>query len=245
MEQTSPAPRSPSGRNLSIAVAVVITTVLGEYFFRHYVLFWLPIVGDLRVNDMISLFLAYSLLMVIWGLIIRTNWHHELLELGHALRGLIMTWDYVPWLLFLILGLIVLPILDRLFWSSLTLPMLISSYRNSAVWFMSQAPPLRAAALILVNGLYVPVAEEYLWRGLAQVHLRRLFSPPLAIGITSLLFSLKHVLVDASFGRFLTLVAFGAICGIVAERKSWKSSAAIHLFVNTTTTIMGLVLGLE
>ena len=50
-------------------MAVVITTVLGEYFFRHYVLFWLPIVGDLRVNDMISLFLAYSLLMVIWGLI--------------------------------------------------------------------------------------------------------------------------------------------------------------------------------
>jgi len=64
-----------------------------------------------------------------------------------------------------------------------------------------------------------------------------------SLGMTAILFSLKHVVVDASWGRFLTLVAFGSICGIVAQRHTWRSSAALHLVVNTATTAVGLALG--
>ena len=87
-------------------------------------------------------------------------------------------------------------------------------------------------SLILVNGLFVPIAEEYLWRGLVQVRLIRILPAPFAIGLTAILFSLKHVLVDASMGRFLALIAFGVICGVVAERNTWKRSAALHTVFN-------------
>jgi len=62
--------------------------------------------------------------------------------------------------------------------------------------------------------------------------------------LTAILFSLKHALVDASLGRFLALIAFGAICGVVAQRNGWRRSAALHMVANTILTIMGLVFGL-
>ena len=123
--------------------------------------------------------------------------------------------------------------------------MLVSSYRNSIVWLSDLAPIMKALSLIFVNGVFVPIAEEYLWRGIAQARFLRILPSPLAIGITSILFSFKHVLVDAAWGRFLTLAAFGVICGIIAKQKGWQSSAALHIFMNTIATVMGLVMGLE
>jgi membrane protease YdiL (CAAX protease family) len=119
--------------------------------------------------------------------------------------------------------------------------MQVSSYRNSTIWFTSVAPVLSGLAVIGVNGVLVPIAEEYLWRGTIQVRLLRALPSAWAIGTTAVLFSLKHVVVDASWGRFLTLVAFGCICGIIAQRNTWRSSAVLHLFVNTVTTVVGLI----
>jgi membrane protease YdiL (CAAX protease family) len=104
---------------------------------------------------------------------------------------------------------------------------------------------LEVVSLMLVNGLFVPIAEEYLWRGLVQARMIGILSMPFAIGLTAVLFSLKHAVVDASLGRFLTLVAFGVICGVVAQRNSWRGSAALHIVANTVVTIMGLILGLN
>ena len=134
---------------------------------------------------------------------------------------------------------------DRLLWGNIKLPMFVSSYRNSTVWLANLAPILKAVSLILVNGLFVPVAEEYLWRGLVQVRLIRILSTPFAIGLTAVLFSLKHAVVDASLGRFLALVAFGVICGVVAQRSSWRRSAALHMVANTILTVMSLIFGLN
>jgi membrane protease YdiL (CAAX protease family) len=100
---------------------------------------------------------------------------------------------------------------------------------------------LEVVALMAVNGVVVPIAEEYLWRGQVQARLLRVWPAAVAIGTTAVLFSLKHVLVDASWGRFLTLVAFGALCGMLARRHSWRTSAALHLVVNTAATGAGLV----
>jgi membrane protease YdiL (CAAX protease family) len=121
--------------------------------------------------------------------------------------------------------------------------MIVSSYQNSTVWLANLAPIMRVVSVIFVNGLFVPIAEEYLWRGLIQVRLIRILPVPFAIGLTAFLFSVKHVLVDASLGRFLTLIAFGIICGIVAQRSSWRRSAALHMVVNTISTVMGLLIG--
>ncbi len=217
----------------------------GEYFFRHYVLFWLPTFGALLVNDMLSLFLVYLLLTVGLGSFMHNNWRQELAGVGQSLRDGLTSWDFTFWVLALALGVWALPMVDQLLWGSVKLPMIVSSYRNPTIWLANLAPILEVVSLILVNGLFVPIAEEYLWRGLVQVRLIRILPMPFAIGLAAVLFSLKHVLVDASLGRFLALIAFGVICGVVAQRNTWKRSAALHMVINTTATIIGLILGLN
>jgi len=240
---TSSVSRFANLRNLSVALAVVSLVIGGEYFFRHFVLFWLPVFGTLLVNDMLSLFLGYLLLSVSVGLLMHVNWQQELAGIGQSLRDGLTGWEFTFWLLALVFSVWALSMVDQLLWGNIKLPMFVSSYRNSTVWMVKLAPFLKVVSLILVNGLFVPIAEEYLWRGLVQVRLTRIFPIPFAIGLTAVLFSLKHVFVDASLGRFLTLIAFGVICGVVAQRNSWRRSAALHMVVNTILTVMGLILG--
>jgi membrane protease YdiL (CAAX protease family) len=238
---TSSIFRLSRSRNLSVALTVVGLVIGGEYFFRHYVLFWLPVFGTLVVNDMLSLFLGYLLLCVSLGLLMDINWQQELAHIVQSLREGMTSWNFTFCVLALVLGVWALSMLDRLLWGNIEFPMLVSSYRNSTVWLAKLAPVLKVASLILVNGLFVPIAEEYLWRGLVQVHLIRILPAPFAIGLTAILFSLKHAIVDASLGRFLALIAFGAICGVVAQRNSWRCSAALHMVVNTIVTGIGLI----
>jgi membrane protease YdiL (CAAX protease family) len=231
-------------RNLSVALAVVGLVVSGEYFFRHYVLFWLPVFGTLSVNDMLSLLLAYVLLLVGLDLFVHINWPQELAAIGQSLREDLTSWNFTFWVLTLVLGVWALSTVDQLLWGNIELPMLVSPYRNQTVWLATLAPFLKVMSLTLVNGLFVPIAEEYLWRGLVQVRLMRMLPTPVAIGVTAVLFSLKHAFVDASLGRLLALIAFGVITGVVAQRNSWRRSAALHMVVNTVATAIGLIFGL-
>jgi membrane protease YdiL (CAAX protease family) len=244
MAMTSSVPKLSRLRNLSVALAVVGLVIGGEYFFRHYVIFWLPTLGTLLVNDMLSLFLVYLLLTVGLGSFMHVNWRQELAGIRQALREGLTSWNFTFLILALVLSVWALSMVDRLLWGNIKLPMLVSSYRNSTIWLANLAPILKAVSLILVNGLFVPIAEEYLWRGLVQVCLIRILPTPFAIGLTAFLFSLKHALVDASLGRFLALIAFGVICGVAAQRNSWRRSAALHMVVNTIATVMELVFGL-
>jgi membrane protease YdiL (CAAX protease family) len=245
MAVTSSVSKFSKSRNLIVALAVVGMVIGGEYFFRHYVLFWLPTFGTLLVNDMLALFLVYLLLTVGLGSIMHVNFRQELAGIGQALREGLTDWNFTFWVLALVLSVWALSKADQLLWGNIKLPMIVSTYRNSTVWLANLAPILNAVSLILVNGLFVPVAEEYLWRGLVQVRLIRILSMPFAIGLTAVLFSLKHVVVDASLGRFLTLVVFGVICGVVAQRSSWRRSAALHMVVNTVLTVAGLIFNLN
>jgi membrane protease YdiL (CAAX protease family) len=238
-------PSIPRSRDLSFALAVVSIIVSGEYFFRHYILFWLPTLGTLLVNDMLALFLFYLLLTISLGSIVHVNWRQELVGIGQALREGLTSWNFTFWVLAIMLSVWALSLVDQLLWGNIRLPMIVSTYRNSSVWFSNSGPMLEVVSLMLVNGLFVPIAEEYLWRGLVQARMIGILSMPFAIGLTAVLFSLKHAVVDASLGRFLTLVAFGVICGVVAQRNSWRGSAALHIVANTVVTIMGLILGLN
>jgi membrane protease YdiL (CAAX protease family) len=229
--------------NAAIAAAVVSAVVATEYVFRHYVLFWMPTLGTLRVNDMVALGMAYSLLLITVGSLAHANWRQELRDLGRALREFVTQWAYTPWLLVLMLSLVVLPPVDQWLLGGLRFPMLVSAFRNSDIWFAHAALALQVLAVIGVNGFFVPIAEEYLWRGIIQARLSQALPATVAIAVTAVLFSLKHVAVDASWGRFLTLVAFGSICGLLAQRHTWRSSAALHLVVNTAASTVALAVG--
>lgn len=221
-------------------LAVAGLVIGGEYFFRHYVLFWLPVVGTLAVNDMLSLFLGYLLLCATFGLFMHIDWQQEFAGIAQALREGLTSWPFTFWVLALVFSVWALSTVDRLLWGDIEVPMFASSYRNATVWLADLAPVLTVVSRIVVNGLFVPIAEEFLWRGVVQVRLLHILPAPVVIGLTAILFSLKHVFVDASLARFLALIAFGAICGLVAQRASWRRSAALHMVVNTIGTIVGL-----
>jgi membrane protease YdiL (CAAX protease family) len=206
-------------------------------------MFWLPTIGTLRVNDMLSLVCAYSVLAGGLGILLGVNWIEELASVGQALRDCVTSSRYTGWIVATAVSLGLFSILDQLVWASTHLPIMTGSARNSTVWLSSFAPVLKATSLIFVNGLYVPVSEEFLWRGFVQSRLARATSAPLAIGITAVCFSLKHVVVDASLGRALSMTALGIIFGIAAYRESWKASAALHIFINTLSSITALMLG--
>ena len=156
MAMTSSVSKLSRSRNLSVALAVVGMVIGGEYFFRHYVLFWLPTFGTLLVNDMLALFLVYLLLTVGLGLFMHVNWRQELAGIGQALREGLTSWNFTFWVLALVLSVWALSMVDRLLWGNIKLPMIVSSYRNSTVWLANLAPILKVVSLILVNGLFVP-----------------------------------------------------------------------------------------
>jgi membrane protease YdiL (CAAX protease family) len=137
---------------------------------------------------MLSLFLVYLLLTVSLGSFMQDNWRQELAGVVQSLREGLASWNFTFWVLALALSVWVLSMLDRLLWGSIKLPMIVSTYRNSTVWLAALAPILKVVSLILVNGLFVPIAEEYLWRGLVQVRLIRILPVPFAIGLTAVLF---------------------------------------------------------
>lgn len=237
-------PRGSAIRSTCAAFVVVSLIAGTEYVCRHYLMFRLPTIGTPRVNDMLSLLFAYSVLAGGLGLLMGVNWIEELTGVGQALRACVTSSRYSKWIVAIALSLGLFSALDRLLWAGMHLPMLTSSARNTTVWLSTIAPALKVTSFMFVNGLYVPVVEEFLWRGFVQSRLIRATSPPLAIGITAVCFSLKHVLVDASFGRALTITALGIIFGIAAYRESWRASAALHIFINTLSSITALVLGL-
>ena len=99
---------------------------------------------------------------------------------------------------------------------------------------------LTVVSLLLVNGLLVPVCEERLWRGLIQPRLVAGLGFVPGLALTAVLFSLKHVIVDASLGRLLAIVGAGLVVGVIAARSSWKTSAVTHIATNTVATLLVL-----
>lgn len=91
-------------------------------------------------------------------------------------------------------------------------------------------------SLVCVNCALIPVAEEWLWRGVVQPRFVRALGRSGGIAFAAVLFSLKHALVDASLGRLLNLTAFGVV-GVVASRTSWRASAVSHVALNSLFTV--------
>jgi membrane protease YdiL (CAAX protease family) len=100
-----------------------------------------------------------------------------------------------------------------------------------------------AIALLLVNGLIVPAAEEVAWRGVLQPAFVRRFGAVAGICVTAALFSLKHVVVDASLGRILTLFAFGVAVGVIRHRLGLSAAIGAHMGANLLATTGALLAG--
>ena len=96
--------------NLCVALAVMSLVIGGEYVFRHYILFWMPTIGTLRVNDMLSLFLVYCLLLAGIGQVMKTDWQQELAGVWQAVQESARSLKSTFWFLLLVLSTVSLPL---------------------------------------------------------------------------------------------------------------------------------------
>ncbi len=93
-----------------------------------------------------------------------------------------------------------------------------------------------AILLLVANPLAAPICEEIAWRGVVQSAFVRAWGPWVGIGVTVILFAMKHVVVDASFARLTTLLMLALVFGLVRHRWGTGSSTVVHLVVNLYST---------
>lgn len=101
--------------------------------------------------------------------------------------------------------------------------------------------PVTTVALLVANGILGPVVEEYAWRGYIQYRLTRAWGARAGLVATSLLFAAKHVVVDLSFGRAMSLLVGGLGLGVIRHRWGTTASTAAHITVNLLATFYLLV----
>jgi membrane protease YdiL (CAAX protease family) len=240
-----------AGRAAGRALGLVALIVIGEYVARRVVGPWLPTLGSPVVNDMLAFVLCYTPLVALTA----PPEARTLAAVWRTLRAIAAqgrTW--APWLgaVLFLTAVVALAPLDARLWGDLQLPFAPPTVpRTPVTLFSAAAVPLTVASMLLVNGLFVPLVEERLWRGLIQPDLRRAAGLVPGLVVTAALFSLKHAVVDASLGRLLAITVGGLVLGTVAlraggrdgERTGWRASALSHAAANLPATALFLAVG--
>lgn len=227
-------------RQLFSAFGLIAIIVASEYLVRHYAIFWIPVLGRLRVNDMLVSGAAYSAL--VWLTMPAGSRSFAVLrQTAGEIWGFIRN-RQVQIAAALALGAGWLAWVDRFLWGEVRLSILPNPWGPGRVLFEPLGLPLAVISLLVVNGVVVPLAEEWLWRGLIQPRLAGAFGYLPGLVVTSVTFSLKHAVVDSSLGHLLTLTAFGLVMGVTARHHGWRGSAMAHALANTIATVLGLIL---
>jgi membrane protease YdiL (CAAX protease family) len=230
--------RAAGERPVRAALSLVLAIVAVEYVARHVIAPLLPVLAAPRVNDMLVSGVAYLALSLVVAKLVGAGGPVA------AMRGVLGAagrWE--AWmggllgLLTLLIGLVDRWLLEKVRLPSFDLVPHTTTFAAHAWWLVP-------ASMLLVNGLVIPVAEEWLWRGVVQPRLVTRWGAPLGIGVTAVLFSVKHAIVDASLGRLLMIIAGGVILGWVARRATWKASALSHVMMNTVATVLALAVEL-
>jgi membrane protease YdiL (CAAX protease family) len=234
---------------VGFALGLVVAIISAEYVARRAVAPSLPIVGAPVVNDMLASALCYGLLVAI----VARPGGRSLDGLGRTLLAVVTrarSWlSWVGGLVFLLTVAFLMP-LDGMLWGGVTLPSLTIG-PSDTILAASLATPLAIVALLVVNGLVIPIAEERLWRGLIQPCLFASWGLLPSLVVTAVLFSLKHAIVDAALGRLLALTIGGLVLGLVAHRaggsdggrNGWQTSAVSHVVANIAGTSIVLATG--
>ncbi len=103
---------------------------------------------------------------------------------------------------------------------------------------MKEAGLIVAVLFLVGNGVFVPIVEEYVWRGMIQRHFRRAWGPIWALIATALLFTAKHIVTDLYYGRTLQLLVFSFVVCYVGSRWGTGASTIAHLLANTGATLL-------
>jgi membrane protease YdiL (CAAX protease family) len=105
---------------------------------------------------------------------------------------------------------------------------------------VAASPMLGILALLIGNGLLAPIVEELAWRGYIQGRLTIGWGPRAALVVTAMLFAAKHMIVDLSLDRSVTLVVISFALGVIRHRWGTSESTLAHFTLNFTATTQGV-----
>lgn len=103
---------------------------------------------------------------------------------------------------------------------------------------LGNAPVWVLGSFVVINGLLVPVVEEFAWRGVIQTALTESYGSAVAVMVTAAAFVLKHIVVDLGASPFrataLVILAFG-LC-LIRAKYGTASSTIAHAGMNSLET---------
>jgi len=232
-----------------IALVLVMAVTGAEFLTRRYLIFLSPPLGVYRNNDLIALALIYFLIVLVMintrggklGALTISDFRVFLARLSSDKKfSSIFTILFVGLSLSIVVG----TALDHLFFKKLTplafnpMPIGIRAENPTSIAIVAMA-----ILAIVINGFWVPLAEEMVWRGAIYGNLRPFLGIWLSVIVTALFFSLKHVAVDLSLSRVLMVFLFGFWLALIREHAGLAGAALAHITANTTATAFALILG--
>lgn len=90
----------------------------------------------------------------------------------------------------------------------------------------------------VAHGIIAPVAEELAWRGVVQTSFVRSQGPFVGIAATVVLFTAKHVLLDASLARVPTVLVLAIVLGLVRHQWGTTASTIVHGIANMVSVVL-------
>ena len=237
-------------KDTAIAFFLALIIIVGEFTFRRIVAMLLPTYFDYFFMDLLCLGGIYLIICPVVYLLQRGDVRQKACYVGFSLRDIVQRNTLFTAIIIIVLGIQVVNRLDLLLFSGINYnPAFISSLENhlgkpvyvNAPMYPEYSKIATSIIFILVNGLWVPVAEEFLWRGVIQTKLSYHTSPWVAITVTSILFSVKHAVVDLVLTRLLFLFVFGLAVGWAKQRTNTWISTLSHGYINLTGTIYWII----
>jgi membrane protease YdiL (CAAX protease family) len=231
------------------ALVLVVVVTGAEFLTRRYLIFLLPPLGIYRNNDFIALALIYLLIVIIM-----TNTRGGRLgrltigDFKAFLARLFSDKKFASMFTILFVGfslsIAVGTALDSLIFGKLTpvafnpIPVHVRAENPTSIAIVAMA-----VLAIVVNGFWVPLAEEMVWRGAIYGNLKPSLGIWLSVIVAAVFFSLKHAAVDLSLARVLMVLLFGFWLAAIREYAGLAGAALAHITANTTATALALILG--
>lgn len=238
--------KSSPARDTLLSLLLVAVIIGGEFVSRRIISVLLPTYFDYFFMDLVCLGGFYAVLCLIVYVLIGGNVRQKTCYTGINLNDWLQRTTFYNAALAVVVGIQVVNRFDTMLFSGFNLnPRLyeyIQTTFNTTIYtntplYVEHYKLAVSIVFILVNGLWVPIAEEFLWRGIIQTKLSYYMNPWTAITIVSILFSAKHAVVDLVLTRFLFLISFGLTVGWAKQRTNTGISTVTHIYINLIGTI--------
>ncbi|MCW4013717.1 MAG: CPBP family intramembrane metalloprotease [Candidatus Bathyarchaeota archaeon] len=237
-------------RDIILALVLALIIIAGEFTSRRIVSVLLPTYFNYFFMDLVCLGGFYAVLCLIAYLLIGGDVRQKTGYTGFNINDWYQRVTFYNAALAVVIGIQVVNRFDVLFFSGYNWnPQLYEFIQTTFNTTIYTNTPLYAEhykiavsiVFILVNGLWVPIAEEFLWRGIIQTKLSYYMNPWTAITIVSILFSAKHCVVDLVLTRLLFLISFGLTVGWAKQRTNTGISTTTHIYINLIGTIYWII----